>query len=70
MYDDIATNPSNPNPGLCIVGFLLDFSLVHVLCGSGVIINQPDGPNVYAGVVKDYTGNDVTPGNLIKVCFK
>jgi legumain len=47
MYDDIATNPSNPTPG--------------------VIINQPNGPNVYAGVVKDYTGADVTPENFIKV---
>jgi legumain len=33
----------------------------------GVIINRPNGPNVYKGVVKDYTGDDVTPANFMKV---
>ncbi|TOF89117.1 hypothetical protein CGJ15_24685 [Vibrio parahaemolyticus] len=33
----------------------------------GVIINRPNGPNVYDGVVKDYTGKDVTPENFLKV---
>ncbi|XP_027236600.2 legumain [Penaeus vannamei] len=33
----------------------------------GVIINRPDGPNVYKGVPKDYTGMDVTPENFLKV---
>ncbi|XP_069947483.1 legumain [Cherax quadricarinatus] len=33
----------------------------------GVIINRPDGPNVYDGVPKDYIGRDVTPGNFLKV---
>ena len=33
----------------------------------GVVINRPGGPNVYTGVPKDYTGNDVTPDNFLKV---
>ncbi|XP_039249067.2 legumain-like [Styela clava] len=33
----------------------------------GEIINHPDGPNVYEGVPKDYTGDDVTPENFISV---
>ncbi|XP_071515003.1 legumain-like [Panulirus ornatus] len=33
----------------------------------GVIINRPDGPNVYDGVPKDYVGRDVTPENFLKV---
>ncbi|XP_072167952.1 legumain-like [Diadema setosum] len=31
----------------------------------GVIINKPDGPNVYSGVPKDYTAEDVTPENFL-----
>ncbi|KAK9101140.1 hypothetical protein Scep_024570 [Stephania cephalantha] len=30
----------------------------------GIIINRPDGDDVYAGVPKDYTGKDVTVGNF------
>ncbi|KAE9599954.1 hypothetical protein Lal_00045772 [Lupinus albus] len=30
----------------------------------GVIINKPDGDDVYAGVPKDYTGSDVTAHNF------
>eukprot|EP00249_Psilotum_nudum_P021335 c28073_g3_i2 orf=811-2310(-) len=33
----------------------------------GVIINSPYGADVYAGVPKDYTGKDVTVGNLLAV---
>ncbi|CAF0956317.1 unnamed protein product [Adineta steineri] len=33
----------------------------------GVIINHPDGEDVYHGVPKDYTGADVTPKNFINV---
>ncbi|PON87668.1 Peptidase C13, legumain [Trema orientale] len=33
----------------------------------GVIINKPHGPNVYEGVPKDYTGNNVTAYNLYAV---
>ncbi|XP_062109567.1 vacuolar-processing enzyme alpha-isozyme-like [Humulus lupulus] len=33
----------------------------------GVIINKPYGPNVYAGVPKDYTGEHVTSENLYAV---
>ncbi|KAD3641216.1 hypothetical protein E3N88_30440 [Mikania micrantha] len=33
----------------------------------GVIINNPKGDNVYAGVPKDYTGKDVTVDNLFAV---
>ncbi|XP_072523447.1 legumain-like [Salminus brasiliensis] len=31
----------------------------------GNIINEPNGPNVYPGVLKDYTGDDVTPENFL-----
>ncbi|CAL1542423.1 unnamed protein product [Lymnaea stagnalis] len=31
------------------------------------IINHPDGPNVYAGVLKDYTKEEVTPEVFLKV---
>ncbi|KAK2915751.1 hypothetical protein Q8A67_000125 [Cirrhinus molitorella] len=31
----------------------------------GNIINKPNGPNVYPGVPKDYTGEDVTPENFL-----
>lgn len=33
----------------------------------GTIINKPNGPNVYPGVPKDYTGADVTPENFLSV---
>jgi len=33
----------------------------------GNIINKPNGTNVYAGVNKDYTGNDVTAINFLNV---
>nr|XP_002130826.1 legumain-like isoform X1 [Ciona intestinalis] len=33
----------------------------------GIIINHPDGPDVYKCVLKDYTGKDVTPSNFLKV---
>lgn len=33
----------------------------------GVLINTPDGPNVYHGVPKDYTGEDVNVKNLFAV---
>ncbi|RWR87505.1 Peptidase C13 [Cinnamomum micranthum f. kanehirae] len=33
----------------------------------GVIINNPNGSDVYAGVPKDYTGNDVNAKNLYAV---
>ncbi|RYR59884.1 hypothetical protein Ahy_A05g025841 isoform B [Arachis hypogaea] len=33
----------------------------------GVIINHPEGPNVYDGVPKDYTGGNVTTENLFAV---
>eukprot|EP00249_Psilotum_nudum_P021336 c28073_g4_i1 orf=1-1014(-) len=33
----------------------------------GVIINSPDGEDVYAGVPKDYTGRDVTVSNFYAV---
>lgn len=32
-----------------------------------MIINRPDGPNVYQGVPKDYTGKHVTPENFLRV---
>ncbi|XP_068207037.1 legumain-like [Palaemon carinicauda] len=47
MYDDIAYNTQNPNPG--------------------VILNEPEGPNVYDGVPIDYKGIHVTPTNFLKV---
>jgi len=33
----------------------------------GIVINHPNGADVYKGVVKDYVGNDVTPENFISV---
>ncbi|XP_073222055.1 vacuolar-processing enzyme-like [Cicer arietinum] len=33
----------------------------------GVIINSPNGPNVYQGVPKDYTGHNVNPTNFFAV---
>ncbi|KAM4691022.1 legumain [Rhinophrynus dorsalis] len=33
----------------------------------GIIINRPNGTDVYAGVPKDYTGEDVTPQNFLAV---
>ncbi|XP_037561031.1 legumain-like [Dermacentor silvarum] len=33
----------------------------------GVIINYPNGPDVYRGVPKDYTGDLVTPSNFLDV---
>jgi len=33
----------------------------------GIIINKPDGLDVYKGVPKDYTGKDVTPENFLKI---
>ncbi|XP_068110713.1 legumain [Hyperolius riggenbachi] len=33
----------------------------------GVVINRPNGTDVYAGVLKDYTGEDVTPANFLAV---
>jgi len=33
----------------------------------GVIINEPNGHDVYEGVVIDYKGSDVTPKNFLKV---
>ncbi|KAE9588914.1 hypothetical protein Lal_00012589 [Lupinus albus] len=47
MYDDIASHPANPRPG--------------------VIINKPNGTNVYEGVPKDYTGDDVNVNNFYGV---
>lgn len=33
----------------------------------GIIINRPNGSDVYEGVLKDYTGEDVTPENFLAV---
>ncbi|XP_051946441.1 legumain-like isoform X2 [Xyrauchen texanus] len=33
----------------------------------GEIINRPNGTDVYKGVLKDYTGDDVTPQNFLAV---
>ncbi|KAM1010816.1 hypothetical protein ACFX13_046992 [Malus domestica] len=33
----------------------------------GVIVNKPNGPNVYKGVPKDYTGTDVNSNNFYNV---
>uniref|UniRef100_A0A672JM19 Legumain n=1 Tax=Salarias fasciatus TaxID=181472 RepID=A0A672JM19_SALFA len=32
-----------------------------------IVINRPNGSDVYKGVVKDYTGDDVTPENFLAV---
>ncbi|CAN8005425.1 unnamed protein product [Ixodes hexagonus] len=33
----------------------------------GILINHPNGSNVYAGVPKDYTGDLVTPANFLSI---
>jgi len=33
----------------------------------GQLFNWPGGPDVYAGIVKDYVGNDVSPTNFLNV---
>lgn len=33
----------------------------------GIVINRPNGTDVYKGVPKDYTGRDVTPQNFLAV---
>uniref|UniRef100_A0A7N9B259 Legumain n=1 Tax=Mastacembelus armatus TaxID=205130 RepID=A0A7N9B259_9TELE len=33
----------------------------------GILINRPNGTDVYKGVPKDYTGDDVTPENFLAV---
>ncbi|KAM3871193.1 legumain [Diretmus argenteus] len=33
----------------------------------GILINRPNGSDVYKGVPKDYTGDDVTPENFLAV---
>lgn len=33
----------------------------------GIVINRPNGTDVYKGVLKDYTGEDVTPQNFLAV---
>ncbi|XP_065727041.1 legumain isoform X1 [Phocoena phocoena] len=33
----------------------------------GIVINRPNGSDVYEGVLKDYTGEDVTPQNFLAV---
>ncbi|XP_039158995.1 vacuolar-processing enzyme [Eucalyptus grandis] len=33
----------------------------------GIIVNKPNGPNVYKGVPKDYTGDEITAANLYAV---
>ncbi|KAK9103203.1 hypothetical protein Sjap_020457 [Stephania japonica] len=47
MYDDIASSPLNPRPG--------------------VLINHPQGTDVYAGVPKDYTRENVNTKNFYAV---
>ncbi|KAM5274812.1 legumain isoform 2-T2 [Ctenodactylus gundi] len=33
----------------------------------GIVVNRPNGTDVYSGVPKDYTGEDVTPQNFLAV---
>ncbi|KAK9277465.1 hypothetical protein L1049_007009 [Liquidambar formosana] len=51
-----------------IVVFMYDDIAMHEFNPRpGVIINHPQGDDVYAGVPKDYTGKDVTAANLYAV---
>ncbi|XP_078167435.1 beta vacuolar processing enzyme [Carex rostrata] len=51
-----------------IVGFMYDDIAASPLNPRpGIIINHPQGEDVYAGVPKDYTGNNVTVQNLFAV---
>ncbi|XP_068201844.1 legumain-like [Palaemon carinicauda] len=44
-----------------------DISYNEMNPNPGVIINRPNGPNVYKGVPKDYVGKDVTPLNFLRI---
>ncbi|KAM1413350.1 hypothetical protein ACFX13_026244 [Malus domestica] len=44
-----------------------DITLAEDNSKSGVIINKPDGKDVYKGVPKDYTKDDVKAGNSYAV---
>ncbi|XP_051967983.1 legumain-like [Xyrauchen texanus] len=44
-----------------------DIAYNHENPMKGNIINEPNGPNVYQGVQKDYTGNDVSAENFLAV---
>ncbi|KAJ9598420.1 hypothetical protein L9F63_010895 [Diploptera punctata] len=44
-----------------------DIAYAHSNLDPGVIINQPNGPNVYEGVPKDYTGETVNSTNFLKI---
>ena len=44
-----------------------DIAYSHQNPTKGVIINKPEGPNVYKGVPKDYTGENVNPQNFLAV---
>lgn len=33
----------------------------------GKVFNEPNGPDVYGGVVKDYTKSEVSPKNFLKI---
>ncbi|KAL3746847.1 hypothetical protein ACJRO7_015745 [Eucalyptus globulus] len=50
MYDDIANNEENPQPG--------------------IVINNPNGDDVYEGVPKDYTGEDVNINNFFSIILE
>ncbi|CAG0883948.1 unnamed protein product [Cyprideis torosa] len=58
MYDDIAFNKMQSSM------YALEFVRNPT---PGILLNHPNGPNVYQGVPKDYTGEDVTPETFLNV---
>ncbi|KAI4871389.1 hypothetical protein NFI96_015111 [Prochilodus magdalenae] len=69
MYDDLAQNEEaercpgfdSPSCRICEKRRALRNPT------KGIIINQPNGSDVYKGVLKDYIGDDVTPQNFLAV---
>jgi legumain len=55
-------------PAANIITFAYDDIANNVLNPTkGIVVNKPGGPDVYAGVVLDYTRGSVTPHNFLSV---
>ena len=65
MYDDIAFNKENPTPGMIINQVNIISSLLVTPLLSNCI--QPNGTDVYHGVVKDYVCASVRPDIFLQV---
>ncbi|PRD22760.1 UNVERIFIED_CONTAM: Lgmn [Trichonephila clavipes] len=63
--------PNSENPGILderiIVLMTDDIANNGENLTPGIVINHPNGNDVYKGVPKDYTGEDATPKNFVAV---